>query len=59
MQSTATLLYAHSQFLCSSVANLAFLMPDFENLFFFNTIGFLGNKKARKIWLFSGLFSVG
>jgi len=28
-------LYAHSQFLCSRVANLAFLKPDFEILAFF------------------------
>jgi len=52
-------LYAHSQFLCSSFANLAFLKPDFEILAFFNTFGFFGIKKARKIWLFSGVLSVG
>ena len=39
-------LYAHSQFLCSRVANLAFL----------NTFGFFGNKKARKMWLFLAYF---
>ena len=33
-------LYAHSQFLCSRVANLAFLKPDFEILAFVNTFGF-------------------
>jgi len=35
---------------------LAFLKPNFEILAFFNTFGFFGNKKARKIWLFQAYF---
>jgi len=45
-------LYAHSQFVCSRVATLAFLMPDFAILAVF-----------EHLWLFlerkKGLFSVG
>jgi len=56
MQSTATLLYAHSQFLCSSVANLAFLMPDFENLFFLTPLAFWEIKKPEKSGFFLAYF---
>jgi len=31
-------------------------MPDFEILAFFNTIGFFGNKKGRKICFFLAYF---
>jgi len=46
-------LHAHSQVLCSRVANLDFLKPDFEIL------AFLELKKSQKNLAFSGLFSVG
>jgi len=43
-------LYAHSQFLRNSVANLPFLKPDFEVLAFFEHLClFLEIQKARKI----------
>ena len=49
-------LYAHSQFLCSRVANLAFLKQNFEILAFLNTLAFFGNKKVINIWLFLTYF---
>ena len=49
------ILYAHSQFLCRKVANLAFLKPDFEILAFSEQLWlFLEIKNVRKIWLGSG-----
>ena len=42
------------------VANLAFLKPDFEILFFLNTFGFFRkSEKDRQNLAFSGFFLVG
>jgi len=40
-------LHAHSQFLCSRVANLFFLKPDFEILVFWTPLAFLEIKKLH------------
>ena len=51
------MLYAHSQVLCSSVANLAFSKPDFEVLAFLNTFGFFWKyKKTEKSDFFLAYF---
>jgi len=54
-------LCAHSQFVCSRVANSACLKPDFEILAFFEHLWFFWEiKKGRKIRLFLAYFqSVG